>query len=220
MRVAAIGSWLVVCFALVGCDSKEEPDLGIPKTKSAFDLKQSSDSKMSQEELEEARRKAGFKSHEEQVAEAKAAYDTMEKGYVKGRLDAYRDLLGKLRKELGAIEKAAPKWAKAKDPQAAHAKFDDKYKEAKKAFLDEYNALTENGSRGGNLQVELDRAVKGWEGLVGELGPEITADDKLATMLGELRTQIETVEKELEAIEKDESIEAEEVEETGEKKKE
>src|SRR5690606_13624577 len=118
MLRSVIASGLIATF-LVACDSGQEPLPDPPKTKGLYDLKQASDTKMSKEELEEARRKAGFKSHEEQIAEAKEAYEKMERGYVKGRVDAYRKLLGDLRKNLDTIEKEAPKWAKAKDPDAA-----------------------------------------------------------------------------------------------------
>jgi hypothetical protein len=219
MRVANLCSLLVACTVLVGCDSGKEPDLGIPQTKSVYDLKQEKKSKLSPEELAEERRKAGFKSHEEQIAEAKATYEIMEKGYVKGRLPAYRALLASLRKEMDAVEKAAAGFAKAKDPQAAHAKFDEKAKETKKTLLDGYDELTDTGSRGGNFQIELDKAVRGWEGLVKELSPEIAADEGFPAALAEIRKQIDAVEAELEAIEKDDSIEADEVEDEGVAKK-
>lgn len=217
MRVALIGTGLALVFSLGGCDQKE-PDLGIPKTRDMTELKQSKDTKMSKEELEAARREAGFKSHEEQVAEAKEAYDKMEKGYVKGRVDQYREMLDALGKKLDAIEKAAAKWTKAKDAAGAFAKFEEKYKEEKKEFIDAYMELTEERSRGGNFQVEVDKAVTGWEELVGALGPDTTEEDvKSATE--EIRKQITVVSEELDAIEKDESIEADEVEAEGEGKK-
>lgn len=219
MRVPTLCSWLAVCFVLTGCDSDKEPDMGIPQTKSVYELKQNKSSKLSPEELAEERRKAGFKSHEEQIAEAKETYELMEKGYVKGRLSAYRDLLASLRKEMNAIEKTASTFAKAKDPQAAHAKFDEKYKDTKKAVLDAYDTLTEKGSRGGNLQVELEKAVAGWEGLVKNLSPEVAADEGFPAALAEIRKQIDLVEAELETIEKDDAIEADEVEDAGDAKK-
>jgi uncharacterized protein (DUF885 family) len=213
MRAANLCSLLVMCSLFVGCDTDKEADLGIPQTKSVHDLKQSKKSKLSDEELAEERRKAGFKSHEEQMAEAKETYEKMSKGYVKGRLPAYRDLLAALRKEMTAVEKAAASFGKAKDPEAAHAKFNEKYADTKKAFIERYNDLTEKGAQGGDLQIELEKAVRGWEGLVNGLNPEVAADEGFPAALAEIRKQIDAVEEELAAIEKDESIEADEVEE-------
>jgi hypothetical protein len=210
MRIVDLCPWLVVCSVFVGCDSKE-PDLGIPQTKSVYDLKQAKKSELSEEELAEERRKAGFKSHEEQVAEAKETYEKMEKGYVKGRLPAYRDLLASLRKELDAVEKAAASIAKAKDAQAASDKFKEKYRDKKKALIDRYDDLTEKGARGGDLQIELDKAVRGWEGVVKELSPEVAADEGFPAALTEIRKQFDVVAEALDAIENDESIEADEV---------
>jgi hypothetical protein len=211
MRVADLCPWLVMCSLLVGCDSGKDPDLGMPQTKSVYDLKQSKKSQLSDEELAEERRKAGFKTDEEVMAEAKERYEEMEKGYVKGRLPAYRALLASVRKELDAVEKAAASFGKAKDAEGAHAKWAEKYRDKKKALLEEYNELTETGSRGGNLQVELDKAVQGWAGLVAGLSPEVAADEGFPAALAEIRKQFDVVAEELDAIEKDESIEADEV---------
>ena len=219
MRIASLCSVLALCHVLIGCDSGKEPDLGIPQTKSVSDLKQEKKSKLSPEELAEERRKAGFKTQEEQIEEAKQAYDQMEKGYVKGRLPAYRELVASLRKELDAVEKAAAGFAKAKDPQAAHTKFDEKYKDTKKKLIERYDELTEKGSRGGNFQVELDKAVRGWEGLVRELNAEVAADEGFPAAITEIRNQIEAVEAELGEIAKDDTIEADEVEDAGVAKK-
>jgi chromosome segregation ATPase len=163
---------------------------------------------MSKEELEEARRKAGFKSHEERLEEAKAQYDQMEKGYVKGRLSAYRDLVKGLRDKLDEVEKAAPKWAKN---EAAFKKFSEKYKEDNTAFKKQYDELSEQGNRGGNLQVDLGSLVDEWENFNGDLAPQISEAEGFATTLEGLRTKIGDIEKALDEIEKDETIEADEL---------
>lgn len=218
-------SWTAIGFAallgLVGCDNKE-PDLGIKETKSIYDLKQEAKTDKTQEELEEARRKAGFKSHEEQIEEAKAQYEKMERGYVKGRAERYKELLASARAKLDKIEKAAPSWAKAKNPDKAVESFKTKYDEELEAFRKEYDDLSEKGSRGGNLQSDLETVVSALENLGNDLGPQLAEAEQFQTTLKAVRDQIDAIETLIEEIEADESIEAEEVAEDaegGEKKK-
>jgi hypothetical protein len=203
--------WILLALSLTpACDSKEEPDLGLPETKSLSELKKSTKNEMSKEELEEARRKAGFKDQEELEAEARAAYEASEKSFVKGRVDRYRKLFETLRKKLDQVEKQAPKWASAKDPDAAFGKFQEKYKEETKAFLDEYDELTEKGSRGGDMQAELNKIISTWENLNGDLGPKISEADGFPTTLEAIRKGLDEIEKTIDEIDKDESIEPEE----------
>ena len=198
------------CLLTAGaCDDNKEMDLGIKETKSIYDIKQETKSDMTEEELKQARKEAGFKSHEEQIEEAKAAYETMEKAYVKGRLDSYRQLVADLRANLDKIEKAAPSWAKAKDPAQAIEGFKEKQAKPKKELIERYDELSEKGSRGGNLQSDLDQVVKSWEGLLRELSPEALEGDALSTTLESLRKALDGLEKQLQDIEQDESIEAE-----------
>jgi chromosome segregation ATPase len=212
-----------VCVAALGltafaCDKKEEEgDLGIKKSKSIYDIKQAAKTEMSKEELEDARRKAGFKSHEERLEEAKAEYDKMEKGFIKGRLPEYRDLMKKVRAKLDEVEKAAPKWAKA---EATFEKWNAKYKEDVKAIKKAHDELTEKGTRGGNLEVEISALLSDWDTFGGELEPKISEAEGFASSLEALRTKIGEIEKELDAIEKDETIEPEKAEEGGDEKKE
>jgi chromosome segregation ATPase len=203
-------------FAVNGCDKKEDSaaDLEAKKTKSVFDVKQSAKTEMSKEELEEARRKAGFKSHEERLDEAKAEYEKMERGFIKGRLPAYRDLMKGVRAKLDEVEKAAPKWAKA---EATFEKWNTKYKEDVKALKKTHDELNEKGSRGGNLEVDIGTLLTDWEAFNAELDPKISEAEGFATSLEGLRTKIGEIEKELDAIEKDDTIEPEEPE-GGEKK--
>jgi chromosome segregation ATPase len=204
-----VAALTLVSLALLGCDNKAiEDGISDNKSKSIYDVKQKAKTEMSKEELEEARRKAGFKSHEERLEEAKAQYDQMEKGYVKGRLSAYRDLVKGLRDKLDEVEKAAPKWAKN---EAAFKKFSEKYKEDNTAFKKQYDELSEQGNRGGNLQVDLGSLVDEWENFNGDLAPQISEAEGFATTLEGLRTKIGDIEKALDEIEKDETIEADEL---------
>lgn len=204
-RWAALG--VVATLVLAACDGGKEPDLGLPKTKKFSDLKQENKNELSKEELEEARRQAGFKSPEEERAEALARYATEEKAYVKGRLAAYRKLVTKLRGQIDAFEKAAPKWASAKNPEGTVAKFKEKYTKDTKALRDEYNTLTETGSRGGDTTSALALALEDWETLGEELGPNIAEAEGFTTALQGLRTKLDALLSTLTEIEKDESIE-------------
>lgn len=193
-----------------GCSSNEEaPDLGLPKTRNLSELKQESKSEMSKEELEEARRRAGFKSPEEQRAEALAEYVKSEKAYVKGRLKEFRKLTQTMRKRLDTVEKAAPQWLKAKDGDAAVAKFKEKNKEANKQVIDTYDELTEKGSRGGDTIAGLDRAVRQWQDLNSELHPQAAEVEAFPAVLAAIRQQLDEVDAAFQEIEKDDSIEAE-----------
>ena len=142
------------------------------------------------------------------MAEAKAIYEDMEKGFVKGRLDSYRAMLKDLRDALKDTESSAGKWAKAKDPEAAFAKWNKGYAEDNKELMKAYRELTEKESRGGNVQVLLGGFMTSWEAFNGDLGGNISSNEKFAPALTELRKQLDTIETELDAIEKDESVEA------------
>jgi hypothetical protein len=204
---------VIIAALAFGCDKKtEEAKTDDKKTKSIYDVKQAAKTEMTEEELEEARRKAGFVPHEERLEEAKAEYEKMEKGYVKGRLAAYRDLLKAVKAELDAVEKAAPKFA-----DATFEKWNAKYKEGVKAIKTKENELTENGSRGGNLQIDITALLEGWDAFNGSLGPKAAENPEFKTNLDGLRTKITEIEKKLDEIEKDEAIVAETPE--GEEKK-
>lgn len=220
MRLHNLHCALLCCLFLpVACDDSGKSELDMEKTKSVYELKQAPKGEMSKEELEEARRKAGFKSQDEQMEEAKAAYDKMERGYIKGKLEDYRGLLADIGKKLDDVEKNAPKWADAKKGEGAFNKFNDKHKKATKALIKSYDDLTEKGSRGGNTQVEIDKLVTGLENLNNDLGPKISEAEGFATTLKALRDQADVISKTLEEIEKDESITAETSEEDGDDKK-
>ncbi|MEM6293655.1 MAG: hypothetical protein AAGA54_20440 [Myxococcota bacterium] len=219
MRKIVLSAALIAPLTLPGCDSNKEPIVEPNKSKKPSELKQASKNEMSKEELEKARREAGFKSQDEQMAEAKAIYENMEKGFVKGRLESYRKMVKDLRDALTEVEKASAKWAKAKDPDAAFAKWNEGYKADNKEFMKAYRDLTEKESRGGNVQVLLGGYITAWEAFNGDLGGKIAENEKFAPTLEEMRKQLDALEKELDAIEKDETVEADPAPEGDGKKK-
>jgi hypothetical protein len=193
---------LVSLVSIGGCDNTRTEEKAQDKGKTAFDLKQTPSTKKSQAELEEARRKAGFKSNEEVMAEAKEKYERDSKVYIKEHLADYRKLLADVRKKLDEVEKAAPKWANA----AAFESWNEKYKKDVSKIIKGYDELTKKGSEGGNTQSQLGGAIQAWEDLGGDLGPEIAKQEAFATTLAEIRKQLDAVGTVLDEIEKDETL--------------
>ena len=209
MRTLVLSTALLAPFALTACDSNKEPIVEPNKSKKPSELKQASNKQeMTPEELAEARKKAGFVSNEEVMAKAKAEYELEEKAFVKGRLDQYRTLVKDLRGALDGVEKGSAKWAKAKDPDAAYGKWNEGYKADNKELMKAYRELTEKESRGGEVQVKLGGFITDWENFNGDLGGKIAENEKFAPTLEEFRKALTALEADLDAIEKDESIEA------------
>lgn len=191
-------------FGLSACDTGQEIELP-PKPKSMGDLKQSTKSDMTPAELEEARRKAGFKDADELAEENIAQMKKGEREYVKTRLAEHREMLATLRDLLSRVEKQAPKWPKAKNAQAAFEKFSKGYREDTAALTKVYKKLMEGGSQI-DIQAKLVGTFRAFENLNGDLGPEISAEEGLKKTLEDLRKQLDELDAELEAIEKDESL--------------
>lgn len=191
---------------LCACDSGQPKVETPPPTKSIGELQQSSKSDMTPEELEEARREAGFKSQDELAAENIEVMKKGEREYVKTRLKEHRDMLATLRGLVDSIEKEAPKWAKS---QGAFDKFSEKHKEATDALTETYKGLMEGGAQI-DIQAKLVGAFRAFEDLNGDLGPEISAEEGFATAIEDLRKQLDEIDAELEAIEKDESLKVDE----------
>lgn len=208
MRTLVLFSALIAPLTLAGCDSEKEPIVEPDKSKKPSELKQATKTEMSAEELAEARKKAGFADPDEQMAEAKKVYEKMEKEFVKGRLDDYRKMVKDLSGALDKVEKASAKWAKTKDPEAAYTKWNEGYSADNKEFMKAYRKLTEKESRGGQVQVLLGGVITGWENFNGDLSGKIAENEKFAPTLEELRKKITELSAELDAIEKDESLEA------------
>ncbi|MCA9706856.1 MAG: hypothetical protein KDK70_13470 [Myxococcales bacterium] len=169
---------------------------------------------MTPEQLAEARRKAGFKDTNELAEENIAAMRKGEREWVKTRLAEHRAMLDGVRKLLERAEKAAPKWPKAKDAQKAFEGFSEKYKEDAKALDEDFDALMEGGSQI-DVQAKLITMYRSFENFNGDLGPEISAEEGFGKGLEDLRAQIDEIVKELDAIEKDESLKVNENYEAG-----
>jgi archaellum component FlaC len=202
--VCAIG--LVI--GLSACDSKpkEEPP---PKTKSLGELKQTTKTDMSPEELEEARRKAGFADKDQLAEENIAVMRKGEREFVKTRLAEHRAMLKTLRGLLDRVEKEAPKWPKAKDSAKAFEKFAEGYKEEVKA-LEETNKKLMETATGIDIQAKLIGASRSFEVINDDLSPELSTAEGFATSVADLRKQLDEIDKELDAIEKDETLKVDE----------
>jgi hypothetical protein len=189
------------------CDSRtDEPPP--TKTKSIYDLKQTPPTSMTPEQLAEARKKAGLKTQEEVLAEARATLSRREKEQIKERLTKYRELLANLRKKLDDLEKAAPKWAEAKDPQAAFDKWAEKYKAEAQELSKGYAEMNKD-AEGGDLQGGLDKAFRTWEDLNNDLAPDVAKQEQFKTTLADIRAGLDAFAKAADEIEKDESIKVE-----------
>ena len=195
----------VLCVPLIGCgDQSSAIEKGMPPpTKSIGELKQAAPNEMSAEELKAARKAAGFKSRDEVAAENAAMFEADARKYVKERLKEYRALLADLRKHVDELEKSAEAWAKAKDPAPAIEKFKEKTREPKEALTKTYNDLTGHGAEGGETQVVLGQAFRGWEEAHGALDAEIVKSEEFKTAISDIRKRIDEVEAKLEAIEKE-----------------
>ncbi|MCA9651225.1 MAG: hypothetical protein H6712_13355 [Myxococcales bacterium] len=203
MRALVCATGLVI--GLCACDTGQPKVETPPPTKSITELKQSSQSELSPEELEEERRKAGFKDPDELAAENIEQMKKGEREYVKTRLEEHREMLTSLRGLVDRVEKEAPKWAKAKDPQGAFDKFSEKYKEDTAALDETYKKLMEGGSQI-DIQAKLVGAFRAFEDLNGDLGPEISGEEGFPKYISDLRSQLDEIEGELGVIEKDETL--------------
>lgn len=171
---------------------------------------------MTPEELAEARRKAGFKDKDELAEENIAVMRKGEREWVKTRLAEHRDMLGTIRKLLDRAEKDAPKWAKAKDAQKAFDKFSTQYKEDTTALGEVYDKMMEGGSQI-DVQAKIVGMYRAFENFNNDLGPEISAEEGFPTALADIRKQLDELDKELETIEKDETLKVDETYEPDEK---
>lgn len=208
MRLFVCATGLVI--GLAACDSGQpKNDEPPPKTKSLSELKQTTKVDMSPEELEEARRKAGFADKDELAEQNIAAMRKGEREFVKTRLAEHRAMLASVRGLIDRVEKEAPKWPKAKDPAKAVEKFAESYKKDVKAVDETYKKLMENATQI-DVQAKLVGAFRSFEILNGDIAPELAAEEGFATALADLRKELDEIDKELEAIEKDESLKVDE----------
>ncbi len=158
---------------------------------------------MTPEELAEARKAAGHESQDEIAAENARMFEKGAREWIKTRMGEYRDFLADFRDHLDTIEKEAPKW---KDDKA-FTKFEDKYKERSKAFIETYDDLTGKGVEGGNTQAEIGKAFRDWEALKDELSPGVADSERFPEILKAIRDNLDVVGKALDDIEADESLE-------------
>lgn len=194
---------LALLFAVIGCDRREQ--VTPTKTKNLNELKQAT-AEMSDEELEKARKVAGWKSNDELLADAKDEYERTSKIYIKTRIANYRKLVDDIRKQVGAVEKEASSWQASKDPQKAVASFSARAKKEKTAILARYDEITAKGTEGGNTQVALADAIATWEALLGQSSTEMVESQSFDSRLAEVRKKLDAVSKTLDAIEKDATL--------------
>ena len=208
MRLFVCATGLLI--GLAACDSssktKEEPPA---KTKNLSELKQATKTDMSPEELEEARRKAGFADKDQLAEENIAVMRKGEREYVKTRLAEHRAMIKTLRGLVDRVEKEAPTWPKAKDPAKAFEKFNEKYKEDVKA-LDATNKTLMESATGIDVQAKLIGAFRSFELVNDDLGPELSTAEGFATTVADLRKQLDEIDKDLDAIEKDDTLKIDE----------
>jgi hypothetical protein len=191
---------LTFALALAGCDDARKEKLNTHKQ--TRDLKDYNP-EMTPEELAKAREAAGHSSADELAAENARMFEKGAREWIKTRMAEYRDFLADFRDHIDTIEKEAPKW---KDDKA-FAKFDEKYKERAKAFVETYDELTAKGVEGGNTQAELSKAFRDWEALKDELGPGVGDSERFPEILKAIRDTLDVVGKALDDIEADETLE-------------
>lgn len=199
---------------LAGCDSggekKSIADQIGPPTKSLNELKQ--ESTVSPEELEKRRKEMGFVNKaDKEKAEAEQIAKEMEAGeraWIKTRLKDYRKLNEDTKKYLDDLEKEAGKWAAAKDPQKAFDKNGKSFQDRLKDLVKQIDKLSERSTKGGNTQAEYNKLFRPLDESMGGLGPEVSKDPAFTDLLKNSRTQLDTLDKALDDIEKDETIEA------------
>ena len=188
----------------LACDSKPvEPP---KKTKSLSELEQEVKDTRTPEELEKARREAGFTDPAEEAKANMAAMEKGEREFVKTRLVKYREVTKSLRGHIDNVEKQAKAWATAKDAQKSFDKFVEDYKGDVTKFYTNYNELTENGIRGGALAASLGKALRSWEDINNDLSPEIAKEANFDKSLTDLRALVDEIDKEFDAIDKDDTL--------------
>jgi chromosome segregation ATPase len=210
MRHGILEVALFVTGLSIACDSGSQDEAGVDlpaKSRSLGDLKQSTPPpSMTEEERAAKLRAAGITPQDELEREAKAEYERSERLYIKERMPKYDKLLKEFTQLVAEFEQAAAKIAKSKKPDAEIEKFKEKYGKKTGPFFDQYNELTDQRSRGGDTQVDLDKAVRRWQELKDELSAEMAAGEELKAAIAEIREQVSAVEKQLQEIKSDASL--------------
>ena len=198
---------------LAGCDSGEKKSITEqigPPTKNLADLKQ--ESKVSKEEQEKIRKEMGFvnKADKEKEEAEKIAkeMEASERAWIKTRLKDYRKLNEDTKKFLDDLEKEAGKWAAAKDPQKAFDKSSKGFQDRMKELIKQIDKLSERSTKGGNTQAEYNKLFRPLDESIPNLGPQVASEPAFTDLLKNSRTELDTLNKALDDIEKDETIEA------------
>jgi hypothetical protein len=198
----------------LACDSGGEKKSIVdqigPPTKKLSELKQ--DSGVSDEEIARRRKEAGFKTKAEidaELAEQNAKeMEKVEREWIKTRIKDYRKLTDDTKKYVDDLEKEAGKVAAAKDPQKALDKAGKGLVDRFKELIKTIDKLSERSTKGGNTQAEFNKLFRPLEELVNNLGPTSSTDAAFTEGLKNARTELETITKALDDIEKDETLEA------------
>jgi chromosome segregation ATPase len=199
---------------LAGCDSggekKSIADQIGPPTKSLADLKQ--ESTVSKEEQERIRKEMGFvnKADKEKEEAEKIAkeMEASERAWIKTRLKDYRKLNEDTKKYLDDLEKEAGKWAAAKDPQKAFDKNGKSFQDRMRELVKQIDKLSERSTKGGNTQAEYNKLFRPLDESVPNIGAQAASDPAFTDLIKNSRTQLDTLNKALDDIEKDETVEA------------
>ena len=193
-----------LAFVLSGCDSGDDDRFKVEKGYTPPSERKQKE--YTPEELEKIRKEQGFKSQDELIEEAKTEMEESSKKYVKAKLDDFKGLAADLTKMVDDIEAGAAKWAKAKDPDKAFEKFEPELKERVKAYEEAFKKTTNEGIEGGNTTAHLTRAFEEFKILRAGLSGKVGENEKLPGVVTKVRDAIAVVTKELEEIEKDDSI--------------
>ncbi|MEZ4382633.1 MAG: hypothetical protein R3A79_14945 [Nannocystaceae bacterium] len=205
-RSLVVGALALALAACGGGEKKSIEDQIGPASKKMSDVKAEKKSTMSPEELAEARKKAGFVDPEEEKAKVAAEMEKGEREFVKTRLKEFRDLNQDFGAKIDELDKGVEKFAKAKDPEKAFAKFKEKFMKPARALMKTQAKLTENNARGGRTNELLIMGLRTWDDLLNDLSADIADNERYPEIMKELREQQAKVTEALDDIDKDEDL--------------
>ncbi len=203
-RFVVVGA-LTLALSACGGEQKSIADQIGPASKKPSELKIKKKT-MSPEELAEARRKSGFVDPEEERAKIAKQMEKGEREFVKTRLKKFRALTKDFEARITELEKAVAKWAKAKDPQRPFDKFKGKFMKPARKLMKTQRKLSENNARGGKTNELLIMALRTWDDLLSDLGPDLANNERYPEIIKKVREQLAKVNEMLDDIEKDEDL--------------
>ncbi len=218
-RFFVVGA-LALALSACGGEKKSIADQIGPASKKPSEAKAAKKTTMSPEELAEARRKAGFVDPDEERAKVAKEMERGEREYVKTRLKEFRGLTKDFEDRIAELEKAAAKWAKAKDPQRPFDKFKSKFMKPARKLMKTQVKLSENNARGGKTNELLIMALRTWDDLLNDLGPDLASNERYPEIIKEVREQLAKTNEYLDGIENDEDLVVNKFYKEGEAKKE